>query len=598
MAPVLFLDLDGVVCCNFHGELERDKLLQVKRICDEAHAEVVLSTDWRRRADLKQRALQTLSAVGVKVIGATPEYSLMSRVRPREILAWMKEHDFDQREGWCAVDDRDLVLEDGGQPAFTNHFVLTEFMSGLTPALADLCIRRLRPDSVSAQVASPPQARQTPDMQQSHLVPRPAPSPAATPLPAARASSHSASTAVSAARLAVDGTRNHMTLLDLLRESGLEHLHPAMQSVSLRSIHDYLHGAPHDGGNSGRVALLAYLRSVGVSKVGERQAVANAFSRAQRLGRIATPPSPDGEPGTSGHGPPQPCAPAPVSVLAAMPLESTLPEGVESECCSSTEAAHPESKGHLRGFAYGSIDGTSITSETQIPANSGLTALPPQTPKDEQSVRICPPHSELSVASGLLALQPGATRAAIVLHPHPGRGGDMYNPFVVQTVKLAKRSSITTLRFNFSTPEGMGDDTEALLSANCRELEAAIAMVRMRAPDVSLALIGYSWGALVGLAAARKEPTHVQALALVAPPFDVVPESLGLGRRDFTHWPVLLVFGDKDEYCSTTAVTKVTGDSACTTVLLKGVGHFLQGETAVLASRHAVDWLAQLRLEP
>ena len=99
MAPVLFLDLDGVVCCNFHGELERDKLLQVKRICDEAHAEVVLSTDWRRRPDLKQRAIQTLAAVGVKVIGATPEYSLMSRVRPREILAWMKEHDFDQREG-------------------------------------------------------------------------------------------------------------------------------------------------------------------------------------------------------------------------------------------------------------------------------------------------------------------------------------------------------------------------------------------------------------------------------------------------------------------------------------------------------------------
>ena len=75
---------------------------------------------------------------------------------------------------------------------------------------------------------------------------------------------------------------------------------------------------------------------------------------------------------------------------------------------------------------------------------------------------ICPPHSELSVASGLLALQPGATQAAIVLHPHPGRGGDMYNPFVVQAVQLAKLSGISTLRFNFSRSEGMGDDeTEA-----------------------------------------------------------------------------------------------------------------------------------------
>ena len=32
--PVLFLDLDGVICCNFRGELEYDKLCQVKRVCD------------------------------------------------------------------------------------------------------------------------------------------------------------------------------------------------------------------------------------------------------------------------------------------------------------------------------------------------------------------------------------------------------------------------------------------------------------------------------------------------------------------------------------------------------------------------------------
>ena len=50
--PLIFLDLDGVVCCNMHGELERDKLIQVKKICDAAQAKVVLSTDWRRRPEL------------------------------------------------------------------------------------------------------------------------------------------------------------------------------------------------------------------------------------------------------------------------------------------------------------------------------------------------------------------------------------------------------------------------------------------------------------------------------------------------------------------------------------------------------------------
>ena len=135
MVNILFLDLDGVVCCNFRGELERDKLQQVRRICEAANAKVVLSTDWRRRPDLKQRAERTLASVGVEVIGATPQYAAMSRVRPLEILSWMKTCSVTV-DGWCAVDDRDLVLEEGGQN-FTGHFVLTEFHSGLTPPLAD-----------------------------------------------------------------------------------------------------------------------------------------------------------------------------------------------------------------------------------------------------------------------------------------------------------------------------------------------------------------------------------------------------------------------------------------------------------------------------
>ena len=143
MVRILFLDLDGVICCNMHGELERDKLFQVRKICNATNAKVVLSTDWRRRADLRRRAEQTLSALGVECIGATPEYVMYSRVRPKEIVAWMNGCK-EPIEGWVAIDDRDLVLEEGavvrGQNVFSNHFVLTEFHSGLTTALADLAV--------------------------------------------------------------------------------------------------------------------------------------------------------------------------------------------------------------------------------------------------------------------------------------------------------------------------------------------------------------------------------------------------------------------------------------------------------------------------
>ena len=158
MAPenILFLDLDGVICCNFHGVLEPDKLQHVKRICEATQSKVVLSTDWRRRPDLKQRAVQTLASVGVKVIGSTPEFPQGSRkVRPLEILKWMKDSQNLEVRGWCAVDDRDLVKEEGGN-ALHGHFVLTEWASGLTRFLADRCISKIAAADagISTSVAS------------------------------------------------------------------------------------------------------------------------------------------------------------------------------------------------------------------------------------------------------------------------------------------------------------------------------------------------------------------------------------------------------------------------------------------------------------
>ena len=51
---LVFLDIDGVICCNRVGELEASKLAQLQRICRETGAKVVLSTDWRRQAALKR----------------------------------------------------------------------------------------------------------------------------------------------------------------------------------------------------------------------------------------------------------------------------------------------------------------------------------------------------------------------------------------------------------------------------------------------------------------------------------------------------------------------------------------------------------------
>ena len=50
---VLFLDVDGVVCCNDRGILEKDKMQLLKRIRDETGCKVCLSTNWRLYDDLR-----------------------------------------------------------------------------------------------------------------------------------------------------------------------------------------------------------------------------------------------------------------------------------------------------------------------------------------------------------------------------------------------------------------------------------------------------------------------------------------------------------------------------------------------------------------
>ena len=187
---------------------------------------------------------------------------------------------------------------------------------------------------------------------------------------------------------------------------------------------------------------------------------------------------------------------------------------------SASSNAYPTTA-ELRGFAYTSA-AAQPSSLSSMPAGCGDHAaggpstppsLPPYRPKDERSVTITDRPGGLGVASGLMALQPDATRACIVLHPHPGRGGDMYNPFVGACVTAMRHSGISTLRFNFSTPDGAGDDVEELLSANTNELLAALTMFANAAPQAGIVLVGYSWGAVVALSAARKDAVTSQRTA-------------------------------------------------------------------------------------
>mmetsp|Transcript_11833 Transcript_11833/g.19932 ORF Transcript_11833/g.19932 Transcript_11833/m.19932 type:complete len:340 (+) Transcript_11833:66-1085(+) len=139
--PTIFLDIDGVICCNMNGVLEEQKLTQLKRIVDATGAKVVLSTDWRRQAPLKKQLHQVLGRLGIDCIGATPMRAMFQPVRPQEITAWLNKSN--RVSTWVAIDDRDLLREVGGA-GLQGHFVKTFPTTGLTATLADRAISILQ----------------------------------------------------------------------------------------------------------------------------------------------------------------------------------------------------------------------------------------------------------------------------------------------------------------------------------------------------------------------------------------------------------------------------------------------------------------------
>eukprot|EP00908_Phaeocystis_cordata_P015237 Transcript_26366.p1 GENE.Transcript_26366~~Transcript_26366.p1 ORF type:complete len:380 (-),score=51.61 Transcript_26366:241-1380(-) len=160
---VIFLDIDGVICCNNAGKLEESKLSELKRIVQATNAKVVLSTDWRRKAALKQEVVTALRRIGASCIGATPQRAMYQPVRPQEITDWLRTSGRGVMS-WVAIDDRDLLNELGGA-GLSGHFVRTHPGTGLTPRLADRCIQILSeerseppPSARGSSLRSPPRA--------------------------------------------------------------------------------------------------------------------------------------------------------------------------------------------------------------------------------------------------------------------------------------------------------------------------------------------------------------------------------------------------------------------------------------------------------
>ena len=130
--------------------------------------------------------------------------------------------------------------------------------------------------------------------------------------------------------------------------------------------------------------------------------------------------------------------------------------------------------------------------------------------------------------------------AAIVCHPHPQYGGTMHNRVVYRAAKSALQAGFPALRFNFRGVEkSEGESSDG--PGERDDARAALDYLVGRFPGIPIVMMGFSFGAWIGLTVGAADP-RVRAL---------VGLGLPTGSADWTclrniNKPLLIVQGTSD----------------------------------------------------
>jgi alpha/beta superfamily hydrolase len=170
---------------------------------------------------------------------------------------------------------------------------------------------------------------------------------------------------------------------------------------------------------------------------------------------------------------------------------------------------------------------------------------------------------------------------AVICHPHPLYGGSMENNVVHAAAQTLQRHGWSTLRFNFrgvgrsqgSTGDGT-DETEDVLAA------IAFLQERQGIPPHRVVLIGYSYGAWVGLRALGRSRSLLGWVA-IAPPVGIWDFSFAAGIAG----KKLILAGDRDEFCPQQALKdffdSLQEPKECR--IVQGADHFFWSQESALS---------------
>src|SRR5262245_4867662 len=189
------------------------------------------------------------------------------------------------------------------------------------------------------------------------------------------------------------------------------------------------------------------------------------------------------------------------------------------------------------------------------------------------------PAGDLTLEGRVWLAAGGRNIGVVLCHPHPLRGGNMYSNIISAVAEALWQRDVTTLRFNF---RGTGGSTGSHGGGNVEgdDVTAAVGYLLSCQPVSTLAVVGYSFGAAVGLLAGATDP-RVTTLVGVAPPVG----RLNVSPLHTCTKAKLFVTGDEDHVCPLPALQALmTGcPEPKALALIPGANHFFMGREAEVA---------------
>ncbi len=170
-----------------------------------------------------------------------------------------------------------------------------------------------------------------------------------------------------------------------------------------------------------------------------------------------------------------------------------------------------------------------------------------------------------------------AKGVAVIAHPHPLFGGSMDNKVVQTLARAFTQSGWTAVRFNF---RGVGG-SQGVHDEGRGELDDLLTLVSAVAPEGSLCLAGFSFGAFVTTHAHERLSAlrEIEKLVLVGTSVSRAPAAPIASEA---HLKTLVIHGEQDDTVTLEAVLDWARPQALPVTVVPGGGHFFHGQLPLL----------------